>query len=105
MSQSTIPAYVTTSETAQNQVRKESWRRVASLPPPGSSLDENILRKRNEVALARAHDEIAKSETELRTIIDAIPQLIIAIGCDGNSLHANERTEEPDRPFSEHAFA
>src|SRR6266852_3099186 len=36
-------------------------------------------RKRNEVALARAHDEIAKSEAELRTIIDAIPQLIIAI--------------------------
>jgi PAS domain-containing protein len=39
-------------------------------------------RKRNEVALARAHDEIAKSEAELRTIIDAIPQLI-AIGADG----------------------
>ena len=31
------------SETAQNLVRKESWRRVASLPPPGSSLDENML--------------------------------------------------------------
>ena len=41
-------------------------------------------RKRNEVALATAHDEIAKSEAELRTIIDAIPQLIIAIGADGN---------------------
>jgi PAS domain S-box-containing protein len=41
-------------------------------------------RKRNEVELARAHDEIAKSEAELRTIIDAIPQLIIAFGSDGN---------------------
>jgi formate hydrogenlyase transcriptional activator len=47
-------------------------------------------RKRNEVALAKAHDEVAKSEAELRTIIDAIPQLIIAIGCDGNFLHANQ---------------
>jgi formate hydrogenlyase transcriptional activator len=47
-------------------------------------------RKRNEVALARAHDEIAKSEGELRTIIDAIPQLIIAIGVDGNFLNANQ---------------
>jgi len=36
------------SETAQNQVRKESWRRVASLPPPGSSLDENMLRRMKE---------------------------------------------------------
>src|SRR5258708_3201247 len=47
-------------------------------------------RKRNEVALARAHDEIAKSEAELRTIIDAIPQLIIAIAPDGSFLNANQ---------------
>src|SRR5580692_2235118 len=47
-------------------------------------------RKRNEVALATAHDEIAKSEAELRTIIDAIPQLIVAIGADGGFLNANQ---------------
>ena len=51
-------------------------------------------RKRNEVALARAHDEIAKSESELRTIIDAIPQLIIAIGADGNFLRTNQAVLE-----------
>ncbi|HWW84031.1 MAG TPA: PAS domain-containing protein, partial [Vicinamibacterales bacterium] len=34
-------------------------------------------RKRAEVELARAFDEIAKSEAELRTFIDAIPQLIV----------------------------
>jgi formate hydrogenlyase transcriptional activator len=51
-------------------------------------------RKRNEAALARAHDEIAKSEAELRTVIDAIPQLIIAIGADGNFLHANQAVLE-----------
>jgi formate hydrogenlyase transcriptional activator len=49
-----------------------------------------IERKRNEVALTRAFDEIAKSEAELRTIIDAIPQLIIAIGVGGEFLHANQ---------------
>jgi PAS domain S-box-containing protein len=42
------------------------------------------------VALTRAFDEIAKSEAELRTIVDAIPQLIIALGADGNFLHANQ---------------
>ena len=51
-------------------------------------------RKRNEVALTTAHDEIAKSEAKLRTIIDAIPQLIIAVGADGNSLHANQAVQE-----------
>jgi formate hydrogenlyase transcriptional activator len=51
-------------------------------------------RKCNEAALARAHGEIAKSEAELRTIIDAIPQLIIAIGADGNFLYANQAVLE-----------
>ena len=46
-------------------------------------------RKRNEAELARAHLEIAKSEAELRTIIDAIPQLITVVGVDGNFLYAN----------------
>jgi formate hydrogenlyase transcriptional activator len=47
-------------------------------------------RKRAEAGLEKAFDEIAKSETELRTIIDAIPQLIVAIGADGNFLSANQ---------------
>jgi formate hydrogenlyase transcriptional activator len=46
--------------------------------------------ERAQVALTRAFDEIAKSEVELRTIIDAIPQLIVAIGTDGNFLYANQ---------------
>jgi formate hydrogenlyase transcriptional activator len=51
-------------------------------------------RKRAEGQLERAFDEIAKSEAELRTIIDAIPQLIIAIGTDGNFLSANQAVLE-----------
>jgi formate hydrogenlyase transcriptional activator len=50
--------------------------------------------ERAQVALTRAFDEIAKSEAELRTIIDAIPQLIIAIGADGNFLYANQAVLE-----------
>jgi PAS domain-containing protein len=47
-----------------------------------------IERDRAQAALTRAFDEIAKSEAELRTIIDAIPQLIVALGTDGNCLYA-----------------
>jgi PAS domain S-box-containing protein len=50
--------------------------------------------ERSQAALANAFGEIAKSEAELRTIIDAIPQLIIAIGADGNSLYANQAVLE-----------
>jgi len=53
-----------------------------------------IERTRNEAVLTRAFDEIAKSEAELRTIIDAIPQLIIAIGDNGNFLYANQAVLE-----------
>src|SRR5712671_2552204 len=47
-------------------------------------------RKRAEGELERAFEEIAKSEAELRTIIDAIPQVIVALGADGNFLSANQ---------------
>jgi PAS domain S-box-containing protein len=51
-------------------------------------------RKRAESELTRAFGEIAKSEGELRTIIDAIPQLIVAIGTDGKFLNANQAVLE-----------
>src|SRR3989475_7304882 len=47
-------------------------------------------RKRAEGALESAFHEMAKSEVELRTIIDAIPQLIIGIKPDGKFLSANQ---------------
>jgi PAS domain S-box-containing protein len=50
--------------------------------------------ERSQAALTRAFDEIARSEAELRTIIDAIPQLIIAIGADGNFQYANQAVLE-----------
>src|SRR5580692_2153068 len=51
-------------------------------------------RKRAEDELRKAFDKIAKSEAELRTIIDAIPQLITAIGTDGDFLYANQAVQE-----------
>jgi len=51
-------------------------------------------RKRAEHELEKAFEEKAKSEAELRTIIDAIPQLIIAIGTDGKFLRANQAVLE-----------
>jgi formate hydrogenlyase transcriptional activator len=47
-------------------------------------------RKRAEDELGKAFEEIAKSEAELRTIIDAIPQIIVALGADGTFLSANQ---------------
>ena len=46
--------------------------------------------ERSQAALTRAFEEITKSEAELRAIIDAIPQLIVAIGADGAFLYANQ---------------
>jgi PAS domain S-box-containing protein len=51
-------------------------------------------RKRAEGELERAFDELARSEAELRTIIDAIPQLIVALGADGQFLDANRAVLE-----------
>jgi formate hydrogenlyase transcriptional activator len=57
----------------------------------GTDIDE---RKCAEVALTKAFDEIAKSEAELRTIIDAIPQLIVALSAAGKFLNANQAVME-----------
>jgi PAS domain S-box-containing protein len=42
----------------------------------------------------RSRSALTKSEAELRTVIDAIPQLIIAIGIDGQFLYANQAVRE-----------
>jgi len=51
-------------------------------------------RKRAEDGLEKAFEKIGKSEAELRTIIDLIPQLITAVGTDGNFLYANQAVQE-----------
>jgi PAS domain S-box-containing protein len=50
--------------------------------------------ERAQAALAKASEEIKKSEAQLRTIIDAIPQLVTALGPDGKNLYANQAVLE-----------
>jgi PAS domain S-box-containing protein len=50
--------------------------------------------ERAQAALTSALDEIAKSEAELRTIIDAIPQLITVLRPDGKNLYSNQAVLE-----------
>ncbi len=45
--------------------------------------------ERSRTALTKAFDQIAKSEAQLRTILDAIPQTIVALGTDGRTLYVN----------------
>jgi PAS domain S-box-containing protein len=53
-----------------------------------------IERERARAALAKASEEIKKSEAELRTIIDAIPQLITVLRPDGKNLYSNQAVLE-----------
>jgi formate hydrogenlyase transcriptional activator len=45
--------------------------------------------ERAQAALKRAFEEIKKSEAQLREIVDAIPQTIVVLGPDGNTLYVN----------------
>ena len=53
-----------------------------------------IERERSRSALTTAFEKIKKSEAELRTIIDAIPQLITVFAADGNFLYHNQAVLE-----------
>jgi formate hydrogenlyase transcriptional activator len=70
-------------------VARASRDEAKSMEFTGAVMDVTAQRQAR-ANLEKAFDEIAKSETELRTIIDAIPQLIVAIGADGNFLSANQ---------------
>ena len=71
--------------------QRDAESRIVRWYSLATDIDE---RKRAEGELERALDEIAKSEAELRTIIDAIPQLIVTIGVEGEFLQANHAVLE-----------
>jgi PAS domain S-box-containing protein len=50
--------------------------------------------ERARAALVKATEEITKSEAQLRTIIDAIPQLITVLRPDGRNIYANQSLME-----------
>jgi len=61
--------------------------------PGTNDIQFNRLRQRIAgiaIERERSRSALTKSEAELRTIIDAIPQLIIAVGADGTFLYANQ---------------
>jgi PAS domain S-box-containing protein len=76
---------------ARARPQRDAEGRIVGWYNLGTDIDE---RKRAEGELERAFDEIAKSEAELRTIVDAIPQLIVALGADGQFLSANQAVLE-----------
>jgi formate hydrogenlyase transcriptional activator len=53
-----------------------------------------IERDRVQTALTVALAEVRKSEAELRTIVDMIPQLIAVLASDGQALYVNQSTLE-----------
>ena len=53
-----------------------------------------IERDRAQRALTEALAEVRKSEAELRTIVDMIPQLIAVLAPDGQALYVNQSTLE-----------
>jgi len=53
-----------------------------------------IERARAQTALTEALAEVRKSEAELRTIVDMIPQLIAVLAPDGQALYVNQSTLE-----------
>src|SRR5258705_639201 len=62
-------------------------------------------RKRAESLLVRAAEEIKKSEAQLRTIIDAIPQFVTALWPDGKTLYANQAVMDYTGLSSEEVMA
>src|SRR6267378_1948771 len=53
-----------------------------------------IERDRSKSALTLAFEKIKKSETELREIVDVIPQTIIVLNPDGKAIYANRAALE-----------
>ena len=53
-----------------------------------------IERDRAQTTLTEALAEVRKSEAELRTIVDMIPQLIAVLAPDGQALYVNQSTLE-----------
>jgi len=72
-----------------------------------------IERDRSRTALNLAFEEIRKSEGQLRQIVDAIPQIVVALGADGGVVSVNgtvldytgiPREEAMETDFRERVF-
>jgi PAS domain S-box-containing protein len=48
----------------------------------------------SQTALTTAFDDIAKSDAALRTILDAVPQIVVVLGASGDFLYGNQLATE-----------
>src|SRR5277367_2346527 len=64
-----------------------------------------IERDRSQTALTRAFEQIAKSEAQLRHIVDAIPQMISVLNPDGTILYVNQTVLDYTGLTTEEAMA
>ncbi len=76
----------------QKWVAQELDQRVAQRTRELAAANEELKKETTE--RRRAEEKLRQDEQELRRIIDAIPQLIIAIGTDGKYLYANQAVLE-----------
>src|SRR5467141_3032254 len=71
------------------EVRLPSPAEIQLIDYAGRIAGIAIERDRSKSALTLAFEKIKKSETELREIVDVIPQTIIVLNPDGKAIYAN----------------
>ena len=71
------------------EVRLPSPAEIQLIDYAGRIAGIAIERDRSKSALTLAFEQIKKSETELREIVDVIPQTIIVLNPDGKAIYAN----------------
>ena len=76
------------------QSKSVSVQDIELLEKAGHIAQIAIERTRAQEALTDALAELKKSEGELRTIIDMIPQMIAVLAPDGHALYVNDLTLE-----------
>ncbi len=72
----------------QKRVAKELDQRVAQRTRELAAANEELKKEITE--RRRAEEKLRQDEKELRTIIDAIPQVIVVLAPDGSTLYVNQ---------------
>jgi formate hydrogenlyase transcriptional activator len=71
------------------EVRNPSRREIGLIDNASRIAGIAIERERSSLALLSAFEDVKKSESQLRQIVDAIPQKIVVLNADGGVLYAN----------------
>src|SRR5271169_2044767 len=71
------------------EVRRPEPSDIALIQYASSIAGIAIERERSQIELAKAFEEVKKSERQLQQTVDAIPQTIVVLGSDGSIEYAN----------------